>query len=193
MAPNDALFAVRVLHDSPGIVATLWSIAQTLIGVVAGGFITYFVTRGAERRTAQRDTHVLARSLAAELRASKHILEMQLQFAAEAGQDAAIDTVRYGQVNKAAHPVVRAAAASAGQFAEPIGEVVTKFAFLLVNLAQQQQIITELRKAGILTEEKLQLRLNVLFIPLVKDAVATRDILLELLDTHYQAAVPRAD
>jgi hypothetical protein len=113
---------------------------------------------------------------------------MQQQFAQAAGPDAAIDTTRYGQVNKLAHPVARGAAEEAGQFNEPVAEAVTKFAFLLLNLAQQQEIITEMQKAGALTEEKHLMRLKMLFLPVATDLVATGESLMALLDKHYPRA-----
>jgi len=184
MAPTDALFTVRVVTDSAGVLPALWAAVVPLLSVAVGGWITYRATIKTEENKRAREAYIVARSLAAELRASREIITLQTMIASAAGIEAAHDTLRYGQVNRHALPVARAAAAAPGQLAGPVAECLARFMLLLQNMTQQQQIITAMRDAGVLSDAKMDERLQ-FFAPIANRLVACNEELLKLVDSHH--------
>ncbi|PMQ04147.1 hypothetical protein DyAD56_15780 [Dyella sp. AD56] len=186
MAPGDALFAVRVISDGPGWIAQTWTALSPLLCVGAGSALTWWFTVGAEGKRKREEAYVLARSLAAELRAGQVVVQIHKAFyeAPDTEPGTRADTMRFGMTYDKALPVARAAAAKAGQFVTPVAEELAKFLLLSQNVTQLQEIIARMREAGALSDEKLVARSKLQAI-IGATMIDCGRHLADLLDQHY--------
>ena len=97
------------------------------------------------------------------------MLEQQLS------EDFRLESARYVETDKDAMPITKAAAPKAGQFPSDVAESLAEVLTRLSNLGQQNQIIREMHKDKVLSDEKL-----------IERRAAVRPFAVELIQAGFR-------
>lgn len=136
----------------------------------------------AERRRRTIETRHLGLAIGAEISAIRKIVAEELeQDLPDAFRE---ETIRYGEADKEAAPITRAAAPKAGQFPRDVAEPLAEFLTRLGHLWQQTKIVREMHNDDALSVDKLRER-HASMRPFAHELIQTGLRLEAAVEQHY--------
>jgi len=155
----DPLFAVRVVTDAKSALSQALPFITSMVGVLAGGFVTYRATVSTERRKFDDETRHLAKSIAAEVEASLVVIRFSMGLAEGQTLEYNIETMKYSEPN-AEHPspITLDAASKVGRFPATLAQGVSEYLLLVAQMRQRARAIHKMAADGVLEERRLVAR-----------------------------------
>jgi hypothetical protein len=157
MAPDDPLFAIRVVSEGPGFWTQALPVIIAFAVVALGAVCTYLVNVKIEQKREARETRQLAHSIVAEVRAGRMMMTFIRDHSVGDLADRE-DTLRFVQMPSVPMPITTEAAKRAGRFVSPVAQAIATQLVVMASFKQYTETTRNMQNAGVLTLDRYRIR-----------------------------------
>jgi len=158
---DEMMLFVNATMPTSAAMQPVLNLLNLLVGAIAGGAVSFIASARTDARKEQDETRQLAMSVVAEMQAGLRLMRFLKD---QAIGDAATqeDTMRYIQMPTAPLPISSEAAKRVGRFVTPVATAIANQLVIMNALKQHAETTRNMQIAGVLSDEKFQIRLKLM-------------------------------